>query len=215
MILKLTLPALIVACSATQRSDVQDTLYRIAIAHARGQQNYFYNASTDKSYVNRMDLYEKLVAAKHKVHLGLMSLSRPQIDRYRLKSARAVDVCTNVKIASMELARLMPRKTSETGLHKVLARYFDERDPNSTSAIDWGAMVLAQPRVSVKAQYKKRYQRATMLYVINRQLIRRGHAARPVKFKMVEDTKKDSPKDFTPYQKGGALRPVTDRRLEQ
>lgn len=231
--LKVTLPALILACSASPRAEIHDTLYRIAIAHARGQANYIYNASTDRSYIhNNLNLYRQLVASHHKVHLGLMGLARQSIDRYKLSDVRAFDVCTNVRVASMELARLMPHKTNETGLHKVLAKYFDPLDPKSTSAIDWGAMILAQPKVSVKAQHAKRYQRATVTYIIRRKLLRSGSTQRgqmithvnetkPVKFKLKDKTKPTpskepakSSKDLAPYQKGGALKPVTDRRLK-
>lgn len=177
MLQTLTLPGLILACSASPMPQVHSTLHRISVAHSRGNATYVFNASTMKAYSNlagekqATSIIKQLAAAKHDVHVGLTGLSPQAIARWKVTPSMALDACTNIRVASLELRHLGVGRLREQRLHRVLARYWQPLAPTSMEAIDWGAAVLHQPILNVAKEVNNPAQQASAVYTVKRTLV--------------------------------------------
>jgi len=94
-------------------------------------------------------------AGAHRVHVGRAGLSSPLRRRLSVEPKDALDPCTNIGLATLELERVLGRKSKPKdadALHRALAMYFRPDKPDHLQAIDWGSRVLLVPHVSVRAQ---------------------------------------------------------------
>lgn len=225
----LTLPALIMACSLSSYTGVNDTLYRIILTHSRGQLLYIQNPSTGLTYTptttqKAIQITDALTKANHDARVGLAGLNPHLLKTWRLPTARAFDACTHIKLTSLWLQTSMKkyrvlRANHPIRLQMALAHYYDAKAPKSTTATDWSFMILAMPKVSVQKDFKT--PKPGHLYHVTRTMQVFGKTPTKPKKWSLTPTKKSKPnktpalpsKDMAPYQKGGPLPPVTDRRL--
>ena len=232
----MTLPALIMACSLSSYAGVNDTLYRIILTHSRGQLLYIQNPTTSLTYTPQttaraVAMTDALVKANHKARVGLAGLDPVHLKRWRLSTKQAFDACTHIKLTSVVLETSMKKHKvlgakNTTRLLKALAHYYDPTDPKALTTQDWAFMIMAMPKPSVAADLKK--PKPGPLYQVTRSMQIFGKTRqKPTKWslttKKTKGTQKKTPSkptkavlpagELAPYQKGGPLPPVTDRRL--
>lgn len=157
-----SLAELITMCSLASSPSpdhVHDTLYRVVIAHSAGAPHMVLDATTSQTYTphdpaRAAAIVARLEASSHKVHVGLAGLSSHMRARYSVTPAEALDPCTNIGFASLELELVLTRKTRKDpdALHRALAAYFSPEGSDHLQAIDWGSRVLTVPPVSVAEQ---------------------------------------------------------------
>ena len=158
-----TLAELITMCSlasAPNPDHIHDTLHRIVLAHSGGLALTVLDATTSTAYApthpkEAAAIVAGLEASSHRVHVGLAGLSSPLRRRLFVEPEHALDPCTNIGLATLELERVLGRKDTPRdtdALHRTLATYFRPEKPDDLQAIDWGSRVLLVPHVSVRAQ---------------------------------------------------------------
>lgn len=157
-----TLAELITMCSLASTPNihhVHDTLHRVVLAHSGGDALKILDATTGATYKPAdvraaTHIIAGLEAGSHRVHVGLAGLSSQLRRRLGVEPRRALDPCTNIGFATLELERVLTKKTRSDvdALHRALASYFHPSDPTHLQALDWGSRVLLVPRVSVRTQ---------------------------------------------------------------
>ncbi len=155
----MTLAELILMCSLASSPHVQDTLYRVVLAHSGGQPLTIVDATTSRTYQVTDPARAALIAGRledsgHRLHIGVAGLSNHLRFRLQITPGDALKPCRNIGFASLELERVLTQRTKRDidALHRALAHYFDPNNPEHLQAIAWGSRVLATPRVSVKQQ---------------------------------------------------------------
>lgn len=217
--MQVTLPALIMMCALTPHDGVKDTLYRIILTHSRGQLLYIQNPSTGLTYTpttqaRAVHMTNALRRANHNARIGLAALNPNDLSLWRMTTIDGFDACKHIKLTSTLLERAMKKyrvvnANNDARLRKALAYYYDKKNAKALTTLDWAFMVMALPRVSVKKDLKT--PRPGSLYTVKRSMQLFGPTpSKPKKFKMKPALK---PRDLAPYQQGGPLPPVTDRRL--
>jgi len=157
-----TLAELITMCSLATSPNpdhVHDTLHRVVLAHSKGNSLTILDATTSTTYApgdvrKAAAIVAGLEASAHRVHVGLAGLSSTLRRRLGVDVEHALDPCTNIGFASLELERVLGKKkpADVDALHRGLAAYFHPKQPTHLQAIDWGSRVLLVPHVSVRAQ---------------------------------------------------------------
>lgn len=174
MKLTLTLAQLILACSLTERPDVQDTLYNVVLAASAGQPYIVHDLTTGEHYQSTTPsrvqaIREGLEREHHELRLGLAALSSRSLTEARLTDSRAFDVCTQIGLASLQLeGHLSAGHASLDARHQSLAKYYDPEHPESFQALDFGARVLALAPVDVSAEADAEHPRPSPTYVIEK-----------------------------------------------
>lgn len=255
MMTTMTLPVLITACSMASSQLVDDLLYNVVMGHAKGNYLYIHNYSTNATY-HPSTTKQAIALAKafdrphYHYYVGLAALNPRHLKKWKLTHAKAFDACTNIKVASLELASLMKQykvtrrtKATEHRIHKALAQYYLPQAPTHTDAIDWGALILSQVKVSVSKQLTATHPLPSASYQVHRPMIKGADAKRdgvqiitddtPSTIGAIEDdkpkkfalpkakkpspskSKKQNPKKTKPYptQIGGPLRKVINEKL--
>lgn len=218
--MQLTLPALILTCSLSPHTGVNDTLYRIILTHSRGQPLYIQNPHTGTTYqptnVKQAALMTKaLMGANHTIRIGLAGINPRHLHSWRLSHQQGFSVCTHIKLASVLLEASMKkhkvlRANNTSRLLKALAHYDNPKNPKDMTTQDWAFMIMAMPKVSVKKDFK--HPKPGPTYLVKRSMKVLGQTSpKPTKWKSPPVQLKAQ--DQAPHQKGGPLAPVTDRRL--
>ena len=250
----MTLPVLITACSMASTPLINDMLYNIAMGHSKGNYLYIHNYSTNGTYhpstkAQAIALAKAFSAPNHVFYAGLTGLNPVHIKKWKLNYHQAFDACTNIKVASYELSDLFKKyritrrnKATEHKIHKALAQYYMPHHPNHTDAIDWGALILSQAKVSVAKQLKSAHPLPTATYTVVHREIKNKRSGRrrrrtrsndglivnvksqrrpekfpinpPKKKKDKTTTPKLKPKDMLPHQIGGPIRKSTHEKLQ-
>lgn len=152
-----TLAQLILACSLSSEPEVENTLYQVVMVGSQGAP-YFIQTGQGHTYLPKTReraetlLSGVLAVPGARVHIGLSALPSSRLKAHTLEPERALDACTNVGIASLELEALLQDATTLQARHEALAAYHAPDDPTSTTALAWGARVLASPEVDVREE---------------------------------------------------------------
>lgn len=171
----ITLAQLILACSLSSEPHVEDTLYRVVMATSQGHP---YWMATDEGHLytpetlgRAQGMLKGFQDAQHTVHIGLAALSSERLKDATLEPSRALDACTNIGIASLELESVLPLSSKKPQeMHEALALYFMPAHPTSLAALSMGARVLAIKQVNVREEADAEHPLPGPTYQLERSL---------------------------------------------
>lgn len=168
----LTLAQMILACSLSSSPHVEDTLYRVVMASSQGQP---YWMATSQGHVYTPETQERAESILEgmksgEVHIGLAALSMTRLIQQDIVPTRALETCTNLGIASLELEAVLTPETKRSVqvMHEALALYYDPRQPDGLGAISFGARVLAITHVNVQEEAYAEYPLPGPTFILKR-----------------------------------------------
>lgn len=155
----LTLAQFILACSLSAEPQVEDTLFRVVHATSKGHPHFLLTheghvyTPEDRARAKRT-LQGVLDVPGARVHIGVASLTSQRLKTLRIEPHEALDPCTNIGIASLELESLLDASTrkSTQALHEALATYYAPNNSDGLEAISFGARVLVIKKVDVQKE---------------------------------------------------------------
>lgn len=152
----ISLAQLILACSASDDSQIQSTLYALVQSSSQGHafyiedmEGHLYTPSTKKSVLSIAAGFEH---TQKSYRGGLTGLHASYLHTYKMDLESLFSSCTHIELASLVLEDLfMTHKVKDLStLHVALADYFDPLDPDGFQAIEFGARVLSWGEVDVQ-----------------------------------------------------------------
>lgn len=174
----LTLAQFILACSLSQEPRVEDMLYRVVMATSQGHPHWML---THEGHIYTPEnkaraehtLSGLLKAPGARVHVGVAALSSLRLKDHTREPERALDACTNLKIASLELEGVLPstkKRKHVQALHEALAMYYDPGHPEGLAALSFGARVLAIDAIDVRKEAVSESPEPGPTFELNRSL---------------------------------------------
>ncbi len=158
----LTLAQFILACSLSSEPDVEDTLYRVVMATSQGHPHWIQTHDGHLYTPENQERAERMLSGLlgvpgARVHVGVAALPSQRLMKQTLEPERALDACTNIGLASLELEPLLGKKTRKDiqAYHEALATYYAPGEPESLEALSFGARVLAIEDVDVREEAER------------------------------------------------------------